>query len=315
MTLYSKPATTRTPRARSTGALVVLTGLLMPGGSLLLAWMLGRHLLSRVNREAAKRFVQTAALIVFLQGCATQFEARQEVSQNPMADSAVPELHFQNPSAEPVGKNAFVSADQLRPGDILLTSMPGIAAAGIELLTTAPVSHAAVYVGEGRVIEAVRSGVRTRSIEQIMAEESIALVLRYPGLSHAQAGRIREYAQHKLGAGFSFFGVTMQAPYSISRKACELPLVAAPMRDACIRAMGVFSQLAESERQLFCSQLVLQAYRSAGVPLTDADPRIVSPGDILHMREGDVPSLRIRKALHYVGHLKYGRATVAGLDR
>ena len=146
MTLYSKPATTRTPRARSTGALVVLTGLLMPGGSLLLAWMLGRHLLSRVNREAAKRFVQTAALIVFLQGCATQFEARQEVSQNPMADSAVPELHFQNPSAEPVGKNAFVSADQLRPGDILLTSMPGIAAAGIELLTTAPVSHAAVYV-------------------------------------------------------------------------------------------------------------------------------------------------------------------------
>jgi len=266
-------------------------------------------------RPSGAVIVLTGLLIVFLQGCATQFEARQELSQNATADAAIPELHFQNPSAEPVGKNAFVSADQLRPGDILLTSMPGIAAAGIELLTSAPVSHAAVYIGKGRVIEAVRSGVRTRSIEQIMTEESIALVLRYPGLSDAQAQRIREYAQHKLGASFSFFGVTVQAPYSITRKACELPLVASPLRDACIRAMGVFSQLAETERQLFCSQLVLQAYRSAGVPLTDADPRIVSPGDILHMREGDVPSLRIRKALHYVGHLKYGRATVAGVDR
>ena len=281
MTPNSKQAAPRTPRTRPSGALIVLTGL----------------------------------LIVVLQGCATQFEARQERSQNATADASVAELHFQNPSAEPVGKHAFVRADQLRPGDILLTSMPGIAAAGIELLTTAPVSHAAVYIGKGRVIEAVRSGVRMRSIEQIMAEESIALVLRYPGLSDAQARRIREYAQHKLGAGFSFFGVSVQAPYSITRKACELPLVASPLRDACIRAMGVFSQLAETERQLFCSQLVLQAYRSAGVPLTDADPRIVSPGDILHMREGDVPSLRIHKALHYVGHLKYGHATVAGLDR
>ena len=298
-------------RARPTGALVVLTGLLMPGGSLLLAWMLGRRILSRISRDAAKRFVQALALVVFLQGCATQFEARKEGAP----DAALPELQFQNPSAEPADKNAFVTADALRPGDIVLTSMPGIAAAGIELMTTAPVSHAAVYIGEGRVIEAVRSGVRTRSIAQLMAEESVALVLRYPGLSQTQARRIRKYAEQKMGAGFNYFGVTVQIPYSISRKACELPLVAAPLRDACIQMMGVFSQLAESEQQLFCSQLVLQAYRYAGVPLTEADPRIVSPGDILHMREGDVPSIRITKALHYVGHLKYDRAMVAGLER
>jgi len=31
----------------------------------------------------------------------------------------------------------------------------------------------------------------------------------------------------------------------------------------------------------------------------------VSPADLLHMREGDVPSVRIHQPLQYVGHLKF----------
>jgi hypothetical protein len=49
---------------------------------------------------------------------------------------------------------------------------------------------------------------------------------------------------------------------------------------------------------------VLEAYRHAGLLLTSADPRLVSPADLLHMREGDVPSIQIAQALQYVGHLK-----------
>ena len=52
------------------------------------------------------------------------------------------------------------------------------------------------------------------------------------------------------------------------------------------------------------AQFVLEASRSAGLALTDADPRMINPDDLLHMREGDVPSVRIHKALQYVGHLK-----------
>jgi hypothetical protein len=63
--------------------------------------------------------------------------------------------------------------------------------------------------------------------------------------------------------------------------------------------------LVTSREALFCSQLVLQSYRQAGVPITDADSRLISPADILHMREGDVSSVRVRKPLEYVGHLKY----------
>ena len=36
-----------------------------------------------------------------------------------------------------------------------------------------------------------------------------------------------------------------------------------------------------------------------------ADPRLLSPADLLHLREGDVPSVRSHRALQYVGHLKF----------
>jgi len=41
--------------------------------------------------------------------------------------------------------------------------------------------------------------------------------------------------------------------------------------------------------------------------VTHADPRLISPADILHMREGDVPSVNIARPLRYVGHLKSPR--------
>ena len=37
----------------------------------------------------------------------------------------------------------------------------------------------------------------------------------------------------------------------------------------------------------------------------DAAPRWLSPRDILHMREGDVPSMKVRQIPNYIGHLKY----------
>jgi hypothetical protein len=60
-----------------------------------------------------------------------------------------------------------------------------------------------------------------------------------------------------------------------------------------------------NDQFFFCSQFVLEAYRQAGLPITDAEPRWLTPRDILHMRQGDVPSVKVRQALVYVGHLKY----------
>jgi hypothetical protein len=240
-----------------------------------------------------KRFVALAVLVGLLQGCATQLSSGPDAL-----------LQFQTNSIAPA---AVVEAAALQAGDILLTTDPTLTSASIRLMTFAPVSHAAVYIGDGQVVEALGSGVRVRDFEELQAEATVVLVLRYPELTAEQATLIREYAVSKWGTRFSFLAITLHIPFSIGRRVCELPLVSPALRDGCIRGIGVLHRLAASESRLFCSQLVLQAYRHAGVLVTHADPRLISPADILHMREGDVSSVKISKQLSYVGRMKEER--------
>jgi Permuted papain-like amidase enzyme, YaeF/YiiX, C92 family len=245
-----------------------------------------------------KRVIWVASVVALLQGCVTQF------SIGSGAEEAEPQLRFQSNSIAPT---AIVEPEFLEPGDILLTSEPTVISASIRVMTLAPVSHAAVYVGDGHIVDAMAPGVRIRDLDTLLDEAAAVLVLRYPELTAEQAAGIAQYSVNQAGTGFNFLGISLHVPFSIVRRLCELPLVTASIRDACLRSMGVMHRLAASESRVFCSQLVLQAYRHAGVRVTNADPRLVSPADILHMREGDVPSLNIAKRLRYIGHLKSTR--------
>ena len=263
-----------------------------------------------------KTWTSMALLIALLQGCATQLAPRPgSASDDTESASEALALRFQHSSIAPTGDDAFVAPEALQPGDILLSSMSTLKSAAIRLMTFAPVSHAAVYIGDAQVVEAVGSGVRVRGIDELLEEETVVLVLRYPDLSAEQARNIKDYALRKSGTGFSYLGVTLQIPLSITRRLCELPLVPSALRDACIRSMGLMSQVAASESRLFCSQLVLQAYRHAELPMMNADPRLISPADILHMREGDVSSFRIHRQLRYAGLLKYPSPMMVALQQ
>ncbi len=293
--------------ARSLATLLIVA-VIVPGGSLVFAWALLRRILPYLSVEQVKRIGQVLLLAFGLQACATRVDLPVERLWNEETTTARPAIRFQQPDTPPADERISIGFDDLRPGDIVLTSMPGVVGASIELLTVSPVSHAAIYVGDGRIAEALRPAVRTRTLETVMVEESEALVLRYPGLSDAQARRIVRYAKKRMGDRFNYVGVTLQIPVALGRRACELPLMPGVLRDACIRGLGALNPLASSRERLFCSQLVLEAYRHAGVPLLAADASLVSPADILHMREGDVPSFRIGAPLRYVGHLKHQRA-------
>ncbi|HEU4352538.1 MAG TPA: YiiX/YebB-like N1pC/P60 family cysteine hydrolase [Burkholderiales bacterium] len=255
-----------------------------------------------------KRVIALAMLMALLQGCATRFDL-----QGAAAGSAGPGLRFQTSSVAPQGDEAALRQEILEPGDIILTSAPTLRSVGIRLFTLSSVSHAVLYVGDGRIVEALGSGVHERPLDELLLEENVALVLRYPGLTRDQQLEIMDYALQKTGAGFSFVGATLHVPFSVTRRVCELPLVPEAIRDACLRALGVLNYIAATESQLFCSQLVMQAYQHAGVQVTNADARLISPADILHMREGDVPSVRVYKQLRYVGYLRYEPTTLAVL--
>lgn len=263
-----------------------------------------------------RHWIWLVTLIALLQGCAMQLDIRAGSGSDDSENVSMhPVLLIQHSSIAPKGDDALLSQEDLRPGDIILTSAPSLTSASIQLMTWAPVSHAAVYIGNDQVVDAVHPGVRVSSMREVLAEADMALAFRYPGLNAEQARDIRAFMLEKVGTQFNYLGVTLHMPFAIERKLCELPLVPSDIRDLCIRIIGGIQHLASSERAFFCSQLVLQAYRHAGVPITDADPRLISPADILHMREGDVSSVRIHNQLRRVGHLKYPPPVTVALEQ
>lgn len=234
-------------------------------------------------------------------GCATRVD--------PAAGGAP--VAFQKPALDPTNGGALVAAEALRAGDILLSAADAPTSVGIRVFTLAPVSHAALYVGDARVAEAVGSGVRLRALDAVLAEESVVVAFRHPALGAEHAERIAAFAAESVGKPYDHVGVLLHAPFSLQRRVCEVPLVPEGVRDACIRGVATIQLGAAANDRFFCSQFVLEAYRRAGLPITDADPRWISPADLLHMREGDVPSVRVRTALVYVGHLKFAPAPPA----
>jgi hypothetical protein len=239
-----------------------------------------------------------AVVVLGISGCATR------IDRDP--DNGLPTLQLQNSVLlTPSNGGLAVGSEDLRAGDIILSATHGINSLGIRVFTLSPVSHAALYLGDDRIIEAVGSGVRTRSMAEFMADEATIVAFRHPGMTDAHAASMRAFAQAQDGKKYNTAGIVLQAPFTLQRKFCEIPLVPGSVRDACGTAT-VQLGAARNDR-FFCSQLVLEAYRAAQLPLTDASALMVSPADLLHMREGDVPSVQIKQALQYVGHLKGGQ--------
>jgi cell wall-associated NlpC family hydrolase len=213
-------------------------------------------------------------------------------------------INVQNKSLDPSNGGELVGAQALRTGDIILSAANGINSMGIRAISLSPVSHAALYVGNGQIIEAVGSGVRQRTIQEFIAEEATIAAFRHPKMDGIQAALIQKFAEKHVGTKYNTAGIVLQAPFTLQRKFCELPIMPALVRDACVRGSAAITLGPVPNDQFFCSQFVLEAYKAAGIPLTDADPRLVTPDDLLHMRQGDVTSIKIHQALQYVGHLK-----------
>lgn len=242
-------------------------------------------------------------LAVVCAGCASEIESTQGKDGGTSARLAI-----QKPALSPQNGGQLIQPEAMQEGDIILSAANSITSTGIRVLTLAPVSHAAIYVGNGRIAEAVGHGVGIRTVDQVLKEESVVVVFRHPRLAPEQAKGVREFALSHVGKRYNTLGVVLQAPFSLEKRVCDVPLLPGVLRDFCARGIATIQLGARSNDRFFCSQFVIEAYRQAGAPLADADPRWISPADIMHMREGDVPSLKVTQPLQYVGHLKYQEA-------
>lgn len=237
--------------------------------------------------------------LFLLAGCSTQIAADKN-------GKMLPALRLQQSGTALADQRQMLSTGALRPGDILLSSARGVNSWGIRLFSLAGVSHASLYVGEGQVAEAVGGGVRTIPLAQAVAESNNMVVLRYPDLTERQETLIRGFALSQQGKKYNYKGIIMITPWMLTKRVCELPLLSAGMRNACLSQLATIQLGDEFEQNesFFCSQLVTEAYAYAGHPIVQGNAAWITPADLLHMRKGDVSSFRPQAQLSYVGHLK-----------
>lgn len=256
--------------------------------------------------------------LFLLSACATQWQKTYDETGYQYT------LRFQNNNTVPNTGLISISPQQLQDGDILLSANRGLISKSIRYLGTTSVSHAFIYLGDGQAAEAVGSGIRILPIEESIKESSILAVYRHPQLTPQHSSKIRQFVYRHVGNGYNHLGIVKQLPYTISRKACELPVIPRHLRRFCLNTMAVmqisvvpdvhrFNPLHNFNERYFCSQLVIEAYNHANLPLTHHNPEWISPADILHMREDDVPSIVPNVPLEYVGHLRCQDSLLHGL--
>lgn len=245
-----------------------------------------------------KKYILALAATFLLSSCATQMKKNEQQQFDPLKWEA------QRTSTAPAQGIIDVEVKDLVAGDILLSSAKGLTSLGIRTANFTSVSHAFLYIGDNQVAEAVGSGINVKDIDESMKEDNLIAVYRHPLMTPEHAEQIRQFALSHEGEKYNFWGVAKQAPYSLTRKICEFPLIPREVRYACLNSMA-YIQIGKKEgsERFFCSQFVLEGFKQASLPLVDAPSDWFSPSDILRMREDDVPPIKTNVELKYVGHL------------
>ncbi len=245
-------------------------------------------------------------LSLLLSACATQV-TRVDNLNHEDETIATPslKLKMQRLALAPKSGAQAIEKETLEIGDIVLTADDGsLISFAIRLASISPVSHAAIYVGDNIFVEAVAKGVHKATIEDLIEEQTVIAVYRHPELTDEQRERLKSIALDGVGHSYHFVGVALQAPFMVTRRACEIPLMPNLTRQACYGTLAAVQMPFPGGDKSFCSQYVLNVFQEAGVPLTDARAHWVSPRDLMHMRENDVPGFDPHLQLRYVGHLK-----------
>lgn len=170
------------------------------------------------------------------------------------------------------GGGSCINQGALQSADLIVSTTMSATSAAIRVGTKSQVSHAMLYIGNGEIVEAIgEKGVVRRSLISAIADAALAVAYRSPDVREQSAGRITQYALSQVGASYSVAGAIMSTRMILCR-------LSGPLKSG-----------------FFCSQLVFEAYRQGGVPLSDAPSQCIAPNDAVSIAE---------RRLTYVGHLK-----------
>ena len=177
--------------------------------------------------------------------------------------------------------NKVINYGQLQKGDIILSTSDGFVSSTVKFATGSKFSHAALYIGNLNIIEAIDPIVDKRPLVDALKDDKYAAVYRFPKLTAHQQTQVITYAKKQIGKEYDLSGAVGSTA-------------------AGVAAAGVvpkISNLVFPEHDFYCSELIAFAYKAAGIKLETAASQ-TTPADLAR-----------NKKLQYVGHLKIGKAT------
>ena len=184
----------------------------------------------------------------------------------------------------------------LLQADIIVTTSTHATSKAIRLGTGGSVSHALIYAGGNRIVEAIPGGVREVHLDKALESDTVlAIALRHFRLTTGQRQQVIDNARKflnlpydKIGAAGA--GVNSSNGFKIAVAGC----IFSPT--ACAAGGTVIENNARpsnADKAFFCSELVSRAFELAGVKLVNAKPSFTHPSMLLNAPE-----------LRYVGHLR-----------
>lgn len=193
------------------------------------------------------------------------------------------------PPLSPTNGGRSILPSVLKVGDILLSTTNHFTSRIIRHETDLPISHASIVYNtqnpkNPEIVEAVGSGVRVITYEDLMKEDTLAVALRSPSFSTDKNKALQEWLLSKLGSDYDFGGV---------------------LEEWLALKFKWFNQLRSvslgNPKKFYCSELVAEAYKAIGLELLKYNGE--------HPNRNSAPGRFVEltwfNELDYVGHLKY----------
>ena len=178
----------------------------------------------------------------------------------------------------------------LMPGDILVSTTNATVSNIIRIGTHSIVSHAMLYVGEGKIIEAVGEGVNVNLLRNNIEAHGYRNVTayRYPSLSTDKARLIVTYALRQKGKGYDYSGLIGGAENSdalLMRSYPSVAIILVPLALGGQMAVRHFANSGtfQNENKYFCSELVFESYLKSGIILINDPPHMSYPQQIIDL--------------------------------
>jgi hypothetical protein len=184
---------------------------------------------------------------------------------------------------DPFSSLPFLSVEELEPGDIILRCSSALSSQMTELMIWSRYTHAALYIGNGMIIDSTwQYGVKRRSLVDLLDESNRVGVLRMQGLTSHRAHAVILAAQSKKSAKYNFEGVKMlgvqklDAITNISKRSLGY------MIDMLGRAEYLPPNATDNGKYA-CSELIMFAFKAANITLSHANG--FTPGDMIRLSQ------------------------------